>query len=37
VAFSPKAALMAGLRINAAFGNAFAPSAGPEVGILIGF
>lgn len=37
VGFSPKAALMAGMRLNLAFGNAFAPSIGPEVGIQLGF
>jgi hypothetical protein len=37
VAFSPRAALMAGLRVNLAFGNDFAPSLGPEVGIVFGF
>ncbi|MBX3187670.1 MAG: hypothetical protein KF819_11670 [Labilithrix sp.] len=37
VAFSARAALMAGLRVNLAFGNAFAPSAGPDLGIVFGF
>jgi hypothetical protein len=37
VAFSPRAALMAGLRLNLAFGNDFAPSLGPEVGVVFGF
>ena len=37
VAFSPRAALMAGLRVNLAFGNDFAPSLGPEVGVVFGF
>lgn len=37
IAFSPRAALMAGLRVNFAFGNSFAPSTGPEVGVVFGF
>ena len=37
LAFSPRAALMGGLRFNLAFGNSFAPSIGPELGIVIGF
>jgi len=37
VAFSPRAALMAGLRLNLAFGNDFAPSLGPELGVVFGF
>jgi hypothetical protein len=37
IGFSHRAALMAGLRVNLAFGNAFAPSAGPDVGVVFGF
>ena len=37
IGLSPRAALMAGVRVNLAFGNSFAPSAGPDVGIGIGF
>lgn len=37
VGFSQRAALMAGLRLNLAFGNAFAPSVGPELGMQFGF
>lgn len=37
VALSPRAAFMLGARINLAFGNSFAPSAGPDVGVVFGF
>ena len=37
IGFSPRAALMAGLRLNLAFGNDFAPSLGPELGVVFGF
>jgi hypothetical protein len=37
IALSERAAFMLGARINLAFGNAFAPSAGPDVGIVFGF
>jgi len=37
IGFSPRVAMMAGARINLAFGNAFVPSAGPELGIQFGF
>ena len=37
VALSPRAAFMLGARINLAFGNSFAPSAGPDVGLVFGF
>lgn len=37
VAFTPKMALMGGARVNFAFGNSFAPSVGPEVGLAMGF
>ena len=36
-AFSPRAALMGGLRLNMALGNAFAASIGPELGVQFGF
>lgn len=36
-AFSPKAALLGGLRANFAFGNSFQPSVGPELGVQVGF
>jgi hypothetical protein len=36
-AFSPRAALMGGLRFNLAFGNSTAPSIGPELGVVFGF
>jgi hypothetical protein len=36
-AFMPAAAALFGLRANFAFGNAFAPSVGPEVGVQFGF
>ena len=37
IGLSPRAAIMAGARVNLAFGNSFAPSFGPEVGIVFGF
>jgi hypothetical protein len=37
VGLGARAALMAGLRVNFAFGNDFAPSLGPEVGVVFGF
>jgi hypothetical protein len=37
VGLSPRAALMLGARVNLAFGNAFAPSFGPDLGIAFGF
>ncbi|MDB5215505.1 MAG: hypothetical protein JWO86_3432 [Myxococcaceae bacterium] len=37
VGLSDRAALMLGARVNLAFGNAFAPSFGPDVGIVFGF
>jgi hypothetical protein len=37
VGLGARAALMAGLRVNLAFGNDFAPSVGPEVGVVFGF
>jgi hypothetical protein len=37
VGLSERAALMLGARVNLAFGNAFAPSFGPDVGIVFGF
>jgi hypothetical protein len=37
VGFSARAALMAGLRVNFAFGHDFAPSLGPELGVAFGF
>jgi len=37
VALSSRAAFMGGLRVNLAFGNAFAPSVGPELGLQFGF
>ena len=37
VSVSERAAFMLGARINLAFGNSFAPSAGPDVGIVYGF
>ena len=36
-AFTPRAALMGGLRFNVAFGNATTPSIGPELGVVFGF
>lgn len=36
-AITPRAAIMGGLRTNFAFGNAFAPSIGPELGAQFGF
>lgn len=36
-AFSPRAALMGGLRFNLAFGNSTQPSVGPELGVQFGF
>jgi hypothetical protein len=36
-AITQKAAILGGLRANFAFGNAFAPSVGPELGAQIGF
>lgn len=37
VAFAERFAFMGGLKFNMAFGNSFAPSIGPEVGLLVGF
>lgn len=37
IGLGQRAALMGGLRLNLAFGNAFAPSIGPELGIAFGF
>jgi hypothetical protein len=37
IALSERAAFMLGARVNLAFGNAFAPSFGPDVGIAFGF
>jgi hypothetical protein len=37
VGLSERAALMLGARVNLAFGNSFAPSFGPDVGIVFGF
>ena len=37
IAITPRAALMGGLRVNLAFGNEFAPSLGPELGVVFGF
>jgi hypothetical protein len=37
IAISKSGALMAGLRLNLPFGNAFLPSVGPEVGLNFGF
>lgn len=37
VGFNERIALMGGLRVNLAFGNAFAPSLGPDVGLVFGF
>jgi hypothetical protein len=37
VGLSERAGLMLGARVNLAFGNAFAPSFGPDVGIVFGF
>ena len=37
VGISPRAAIMGGLRVNLAFGNDFAPSLGPELGVVFGF
>jgi hypothetical protein len=37
IGLSERAAFMLGARVNLAFGNAFAPSAGPDVGIVFGF
>jgi hypothetical protein len=36
-AFSPRAAFSMALRINAAFGNGFLATYGPEVGVQYGF
>lgn len=36
-AFSQRAALMGGLRLNMALGNSFAASVGPELGVQFGF
>ncbi len=36
-AFTQKAAAMFGLRVNLAFGDSFAPSVGPELGVQLGF
>lgn len=37
IGLSDRAAFMLGARVNLAFGNAFAPSFGPDVGIVFGF
>jgi len=37
VGLSDRVALLAGLRVNFAFGNSFLPSLGPEVGMQFGF
>ena len=37
IGLSERAAFMLGLRVNLAFGNSFAPSPGPDVGIVFGF
>jgi len=37
IGLSERAGLMLGARVNLAFGNAFAPSFGPDVGIVFGF
>ena len=37
VGLSDRAAFMLGARVNLAFGNAFAPSFGPDIGIVFGF
>jgi len=37
VGLNERAALMLGARVNFAFGNSFAPSFGPDVGIVFGF
>jgi hypothetical protein len=37
IGLSERAAFMLGARINLAFGNAFAPSVGPDLGIVFGF
>ena len=37
LSLSERMALMLGLRVNLAFGNSFAPSAGPDLGIVFGF
>lgn len=37
IGFAERFAFMGGLRFNVAFGNAAAPSIGPEVGLLYGF
>lgn len=36
-AFMPNAAALFGLRVNLAFGDSFAPSVGPELGVQFGF
>jgi hypothetical protein len=36
-AFQPRVAALGGLRANLAFGNAFVPSFGPEIGVQYGF
>ncbi len=37
IAFSQRAALMLGLKLNFAFGNSFAFAPGPELGVVFGF
>ena len=37
LALSERMALMLGVRVNLAFGNSFAPSAGPDLGFVFGF
>ena len=37
IGLSERAGLMLGARVNLAFGNSFAPSFGPDVGIVFGF
>jgi hypothetical protein len=37
IGINPRAAIMAGARVNLAFGNSFGPSFGPEVGAVFGF
>ncbi len=37
IGMGSRAALMGGLRVNFAFGNSFAPSLGPELGVMFGF
>lgn len=37
IGLSDRAAFMLGARVNLAFGNAFAPSFGPDLGIVFGF